>query len=63
MEKKMKKTILYGLCSALLLSACASNNYNTYDNRSYNEKQIDSAISSEMNSLSDKDIAQLNTLK
>ncbi len=57
--------------AVLLLSACAesnynsgyNNNYNSYDNRSYNDKKIDNVISEEMNSLSDKDIAALNTLK
>lgn len=33
--------------------------YNSYNN----DKQISSVIATEMNSLSDKDIAQLNTLK
>jgi uncharacterized protein YcfL len=61
----MKKTALIMVLIALALSGCAStnNNYNSYDNRSSNERQIDNAISSEMNSLSDKDIAQLNKLK
>ena len=51
----------------MILDGCAESNYstgyNSYDNRSYNEKQIDGAIASEMNSLSDRDIAELNTLK
>jgi len=61
----MKKTALFAVLAALLLGGCASssNSYRTYDNRSQNEKQIDKAITSEMNSLSDKDIAQLNKLK
>jgi len=61
----MKTTIFAALLMALALSGCAStgNSYNRYDNRSTNEKQIDKAISSEMNSLSDADIAQLNKLE
>ena len=51
----------------MILGGCAESNYsagyNSYDNRSYNDKQVDGAIASEMNSLSDKDIAELNTLK
>jgi len=51
----------------LLLSACAESNYNSgynsYDNRSYSDKQIDNVIDEEMNSLSAQDIAQLNKLK
>ena len=64
----MKKVALYlylafALSAALFLAGCVGNDYNSYDNRSYNDRQIDNAIASEMNSLSDKDIAQLNTLK
>jgi uncharacterized lipoprotein YmbA len=61
----MKKTALIMVLAALALGACASTNntYNSYDSRSSNERQIDNAISSEMNSLSDRDIAQLNKLK
>jgi len=64
----MKKTACILLLIALALSGCAStgnsyNSYNAYDNRSSNERDIDNAISSEMNSLSDRDIAQLNKLK
>jgi uncharacterized protein YcfL len=61
----MNKTVFTIVLIALALSGCAStnNNYNSYDNRSSNERQIDNAISSEVNSLSDKDIAQLNKLK
>ena len=61
----MKKIVFTIVLMALALGGCAStnNNYNSYDNRSSNERQIDNAISSEMNSLSDKDIAQLNKLK
>ena len=52
---------------AIIFGGCAESNYNagynSYDNRSYNDKQVDGAIASEMNSLSNKDIAELNTLK
>ena len=66
MENKMKKVVLYlafALSAGLLLAACAGNDYNNYDNRSYNDRQVDNAIASEMNSLSDADIATLNKLK
>ena len=61
----MKKMALFTVLAMAVLSGCASNsgNYNSYDNRSTNEKQMDNAISSEMNSLSSADIAQLNKLK
>ena len=69
-ETKMTKTILTVVAAGIftmILSGCAGDNYepqyNSYDDRSNNEKQIDGAIASEMNSLSDKDIAQLNKLK
>jgi uncharacterized lipoprotein YmbA len=65
MENQMKKTALFAVLAALLLGGCASsgNSYNTYDNRSQNEKQIDKTTNEEMNSLSKKDIEQLNKLK
>ena len=66
----MNKTILTMAAAGMLtvlLSGCTGDNYepqyNSYDNRSNNEKQIDGAVASSMNSLSDKDIAQLNKLK
>jgi len=67
MMKKVLTIVSIGIFT-MILSGCAGDNYepqyyNSYDNRSYNEKQIDGAISSEMNSLSDSDIAQLNKLK
>ena len=70
MQKKLLAYFGVGV-TVLLLSGCAesnynsgyNNNYNSYDNRSYNEKQVDNVISEEMNSLSDKDIAELNKLK
>ena len=61
MGKKISLILLAGVVS-LLLSACAGESYN-YDNRSYNEKKVDKVIATEMNSLSDADIAQLNKLK
>lgn len=66
MENKMKKVVFYVafiLSTALFLAGCAGNDYNSYDNRSYNDRQVDNAIASEMNSLSDADIATLNKLK
>ena len=69
-ENKMKKTTLNWVrlvSTCVLLTGCAgdnySNSYNSYDNRSYNDRQIDNAITSEINSLTDADIATLNTLK
>ena len=62
MIKKISLILSIGL--VVLFSGCAdtSPNYN-YDNRSYNDRQIDKVITTEMNSLSDADIAQLNKLK
>ena len=61
MNKKVS-IILFVAVASFVLSACAGESYN-YDNRSYNEKQVDKVIATEMNSLSDADIAQLNKLK
>ena len=69
-ENKLKKTVLtivsIGLAS-MLLNGCAGDNYepqySSYDNRSQNDREIDGVISQEMNSLSDKNIAELNKLK
>jgi outer membrane lipoprotein SlyB len=70
MENKMKKTTLYyAIFAALLLSGCAGDNYNSGYNSSYNsyqssnDRKIDKVIDEEMNSLSKKDIEQLNKLK
>jgi outer membrane lipoprotein SlyB len=67
MEDQMKKTTLYyAVFAALLLGGCAGNNYNSGYNSSYqssNDQKIDKAIDEEMNSLSKKDIEQLNKLK
>jgi hypothetical protein len=56
------------LFSMIFTGCTGSNDYNTGYNshnnvESKNDREIDRAISSEMNSLSDKDIAQLNKLK
>ena len=64
----IKKPILNSILLTLalfLLSACASDGYNGgyYSYQDPNEKAINKTISSEMNSLSDQDIAALNTLK
>jgi outer membrane biogenesis lipoprotein LolB len=61
MNKKVSVILFAGVAS-ILLSACAGESYN-YDNRSYNEKKVDKVIATEMNSLSDADIAQINKLK
>jgi PBP1b-binding outer membrane lipoprotein LpoB len=49
----------------ILLSGCAEDNYNagynSYENQ--NDRDVNRAISQEMNSLSEEDIAQLNKLK
>jgi len=58
------KSILMGTF-AILLSGCAGDNYNagynSYENQ--NDRDVNRAISQEMNSLSQDDIAQLNKLK
>jgi len=64
----MRKTIMIftalGVC-AMLFSGCAGDNYdagyNSYENQ--NDREVNKAISQEMNSLSQEDIAQLNKLK
>jgi outer membrane lipoprotein SlyB len=71
MENKMKKaTLYYTVFAALLLSGCAGDNYNSGYNSSYNnsyqssnDRKINKVIDEEMNSLSKKDIEQLNKLK
>jgi len=69
MQKTIIKLITIG-AFAMLFSGCAGDNYagnnynsgyNSYENQ--NDRAVNNAISEEMNSLSDKDIAQLNTLK
>ena len=67
MKTKLLMCVSMGIL-VLLFSGCAEDNYNAgynnnYDNRSYNDKEIDNVIATEMNSLSDADIAALNTLK
>lgn len=66
----MTKTILTVVAAgmfAMILGGCAGDNYdpgyNSYDNRSQNDRKIDGAISQEMNSLSDRDLSELNNLK
>ena len=66
----MKYSILFifsALTSSVLFTGCASDNYdsgyNSYAYESPQDRNINRAISQEMNSLSDADIAQLNTLK
>jgi outer membrane lipoprotein SlyB len=67
MEDQMKRaTLYYAIFAALLLGGCAGDNYNSGYNSSYqssNDQKIDKAIDEEMNSLSKKDIEQLNKLK
>jgi uncharacterized lipoprotein YmbA len=48
---------------ALLLSGCASSSHNTNSYQSPNDREINKAIDEEVNSLSKKDIEQLNKLK
>ena len=65
MKKRLLLLMMAGIAS-LWLNACAGDDYSNdsyYDNRSYNDKQVDKVINEEINSLSDADIAQLNTLK
>ena len=65
MIKKLLFTGTVTLSALFLLSACASDGYNGgyYMYQDPNEKAINDTISSEVNSLSDQDIAALNTLK
>jgi len=64
MKKKMMILAVIGL-SAMLFSGCAESNYNSGYNsyESSNDQKIDRAISQEVNSLSEQDIAELNKLK
>ena len=65
--RKILISMSFIFVASVVLTGCAGdnydNNYSRYDNRSYNDRKIDNAISSEMNSLSSNDIAQLNKLK
>ena len=65
-----RATLYYAVFAALLLGGCAGDNYNSGYNSSYNssyqssnDQKIDKVIDEEMNSLSKKDIEQLNKLK
>jgi uncharacterized lipoprotein YmbA len=62
----MKKALLQALsigASILLLSGCASSSYNNNSYQSPNDREINKVIDEEVNSLSKKDIEQLNKLK
>jgi len=65
--KKTVPLLLIAGVSATLLSGCAGESYNTYDNRSYEEKKIDYAAQNAANdaasSLSAQDIKNINNLK
>ena len=66
--KKVFLTLAVLGVSFFALSGCAESNYDAGYNSGYyggnsNDRQIDRAISQEMNSLSEKDIAELNKLK
>ena len=63
--KKNRTVILAAGLLAILLGGCAENNYNAGYNsyESKNDREVNRAINQEVNSLSDKDIAQLNKLK
>jgi len=67
---KLKKTVLpllFAASATALLSGCAGDSYNTYDNRSYQDREIDNAAheaaQDAANSLSAQDIKNINNLK
>ena len=65
--KQTKLTLLYTASSVALLSGCASGSYDTYDNRSYQEKKLDNAAQAAEHdaagALSAQDIKNINNLK
>jgi len=66
-KKKIVPTLLFAVTAAALFSGCAGDNYNTYDNRSYEDRKIDYAAQNAANdaaaSLSAQDIKNINNLK
>jgi len=66
-NKKIVPTLLLAGAAAALLVGCAGDNYNTYDNRSYEDRKIDYAAQRATNdaaaSLSAQDIKNINNLK
>ncbi len=67
---RLKQTtlkLLFTASAAALFSGCAGNSYNAYDNRSYQDKEIDNAAhkaaQDAANSLSAQDIKNINNLK
>ena len=66
-NKKIVSTLLFAGAAAALLGGCAGESYNTYDNRSYEERTLDNAAQQAANdaaaSLSAQDIKNINNLK
>ena len=60
-------TLLFTASAAALLSGCAGGSYDAYDNRSYQDREIDNAAheaaQDAANSLSAQDIKNINNLK
>jgi len=65
--KKIVPTLFLAGTAAVLLGGCAGDSYNTYDNRSYEDRKIDYAAQNAVNdaaaSLSAQDIKNINNLK
>ena len=65
--KKMILSLSLAVTAASLLSGCAGDSYNTYNNRSYEDRKIDYAAQQAANdaasSLSAQDIKNINNLK
>ena len=65
--KRILPPLSLAATAAVLLSGCAGDSYNTYDNRSYEERKIDYAAQRAANdaasSLSAQDLKNINNLK
>ncbi len=65
--KKAIPALLFTASAAALLSGCAGGSYDTYDNRTYQEKKLDNAAQAAEHDaaslLSAQDIKNINNLK
>jgi len=65
--KRIVLSLLLTATATVLITGCAGDSYNSYDNRSYSERQIDYAGQNAANdaaaSLSAQDLKNINNLK